>query len=550
MSNKYFLQLVFVTWYLLNANTTFAYTHADSLLGGNGRGRDWWDVQKYVLKVEFDTMNQSIKGSVFIDLKVLDQAKDSIQIDMQEPMVIDNVFEVNGFAFRELEFEREGNVYWVSSAHYPIRDWSNVGYHSIIIYYHGKPKVAVDPPWGGGFIWKKDSLGNTWAAVACQGQGASVWWPCKDAQWDEPDRGVDIHLMVPPGKEAISNGKLVEVSDQGNLKDYHWQVTNPINNYDVTFYIGNYVHWHDTLIGEKGNLDLDFWVLKNNVAKAKEHFAVVKQMIHCFEYWLGPYPFYEDGYKLVDAPYLGMEHQSAIAYGNQYKMGYRGFDKTGTGIGNEFDYIIIHESGHEWFGNSITAKDMADNWIHEGITTYTESLFAECLLGKAKGQEYGREVWHSVMNNKPIIGEYGISKEGPGDIYDKGSSLIFMIRAMMNDDGKFRLLLRGLSKEFYHQTVTTQQVENYISKASGIELKPFFNQYLRTTMIPQLEYHIKNGELGFKFNNCVEGFTLPISVSSGKKMLLIYPTSVWQKIDWEGGYNIQFAKDYLIKVKE
>ncbi len=543
------ISTLFIVWYLLPANTTFAYTHADTLRGSNGSGRDWWDVRKYDLSVEFDTAAKSIKGSVIIDFRIIKKPADSIQIDLQEPMEIDSVFQRFGKnLLQRINFTKDGNVYWIQSQ-FPFHDWMVNEMRSIKIYYHGKPRNAVNPPWDGGFSWKHDINGKPWITVSCQGLGASVWWPCKDAQWDEPDDGMKMSFEIPGNLKAISNGRLDSTVVHAGSAYWYWHVKNPINTYDVTFYIGDYINWHDTLMGEKGRLDLDFRVLRNNEDKAKKQFGVVKEMLRCYEYWMGPFPFYEDGYKLVEAPYLGMEHQSAIAYGNNFQMGYKGFDRTFTGIGMNFDYIIIHESGHEWFGNNITAKDMADNWIHEGITTYSESLFAECLLGKEKGQAYCRGEWQNTQNDKPIIGDYGVNKEGSNDMYDKGAAIMHMIRIMTNDDEKFRLMLRGLGKEFYHQTVTTQQVENYIAQHTGLELTSFFNQYLRTTNIPELEYYIKNNQLYYKFNNTVSGFSLPISINSRETVTSIKPTSEWQHIKWKGGYNMKFSNDFLIKVK-
>jgi len=543
------VQILLMMWYLLPANTTFAYTHADTLRGSNGRGRGWWDVQKYVLHVAFDFPNRSIKGSSFINFNVINTPSDSMQIDLQQPMQIDSVLFVNGFATEPMNFAKEGNVFWVFSARNPLHNWAIGGNYSILIFYDGKPRAAINPPWDGGFSWDKDSMGNPWTSVSCQGLGASVWWPCKDAQWDEPDNGMDIHLLLKGDQQAIINGRLVDVTDQNDLKDYHWHVENPINNYDVTFYIGDYAHWHDTLMGEKGKLDLDFWVLKYNEQRARKQFEVVKSMIHCYEYWMGPYPFYEDGYKLVEAPYLGMEHQSAIAYGNKYKMGYLGSDRSMSGYGLDFDYIIIHESGHEWFGNSITARDIADNWVHEGITTYCESLFAECLLGKEKGMKYCRGERINILNNKPIIGDYGVNDEGGNDMYDKGAAIMYMIRVMTNDDEKFRLMLRGLSGNFYHQVVTTGEIEDYISKHTGLDLKAFFDQYLRTTNIPKLDYYIKDGKLNYRFNDVVPGFSLPLTVTAGETTQAIWASGNWASIKWKGGFNVKFSNDFLIKVK-
>ena len=548
--NKKIINIICIMWYLLSASTTFAYTHADSLRGGIGRGRSWNDVLHYDLNVTFDTATKSIQGYSIIDFAITQIPGDSFQVDLQEPMQIDSVFQRFGNnLLQPVSFKREGNVYWIYAEQFLFHNWQVTEHRSLKIYFHGTPQKAVNPPWDGGFSWTHDAHGNPWIAVSCQGLGASVWWPCKDAQWDEPDRGMSIQLQVPGNYQAISNGRLTSTTTEKNMTSYKWEVKSPINNYDVTFYIGDYIHWHDTLMGEKGKLDLDFYALRENEEKARKQFAVVKQMMHCFEYWLGPYPFYEDGYKLVEAPYLGMEHQGAVAYGNKYQMGYKGTDRSGTGVGMNFDYIIIHESAHEWFGNNITAKDIADNWIHEGITTYSESLFAECILDKEKGQKYAKGEWAQIMNNKPMIGDYGVNDEGSGDIYDKGVAVMHMIRTMTNDDEKFRQMLRGLTKEYYHKTVTTKQVENYIAQHTGLDLTAFFNQYLRTTNVPQLEYYIKDKKLNYKFNNTVPGFTLPLAIGKEKNRVTIQPTSEWQELKWTGGYNLKASGDFLINVK-
>ncbi len=539
---KKLINILFAVWYLLVANTTLAYTHADTLRGSNGSGRSWWDVQHYDLSVKFDLQHRSITGSNTITYKLIGIATDSMQIDLQQPLVIDEVV----FLGEKLPFSNDGNVWWIK---YPSGKLRNNNMERITIKYHGTPRSAINPPWDGGFSWKKDSTGKPWVAVSCQGLGASVWWPCKDAQWDEPDNGMDMHFTIPDSLSCISNGRLLKEAMHEQDRIWNWHVENPINTYDVTFYIGDYVHWKDTLIGEKGKLDLDFYVLRYNEERARKQFEVVRPMIHCFEYWMGPYPFYEDGYKLVEAPYLGMEHQSAVAYGNKYKMGYKGSDRSGTDIGLSFDYIIVHESGHEWFGNSITAKDMADNWVHEGITDFSESLFAECLLGKEKAQIYSRGEWHNILNNKPIIGDYGVNKEGSGDMYDKGSAIMYMIRSITGDDEKFRQMLRGVSQEYYHKTVTTEEIENYIAKHTGLDLKAFFDQYLRTKDIPLLAYYIKDNSLYYRFENCVPGFSIPVTLESKRSDITIQPTIEWQHRSWKGGYNIRLRDQPLIEIK-
>lgn len=547
-------------WYLLIANTTFAYTHADTLRGSNGRGRSWWDVQHYTLSVLFDVGHKSIYGSVDIRFNVTQTPHDSMQIDLQTPMVLDSAI----LDKKVLPIVQDSNVWWIK---YPFHELAKESSKEIHLFYHGSPRVAKRPPWDGGFIWGKDSTGKPWISVACQGMGASLWWPCKDVQWDEPEQGADINIYAPKDLQVVSNGRQYYQENNGRYFNVsppnekgealingeghgsYFKVQNPINNYDITFYMGDYVHWHDTLMGEKGALDLDYYVLRQNEEKARKQFEVVKPMLHCFEYWMGPYPFYEDGYKLVEAPYLGMEHQSAVAYGNEYKMGYKGRDLSNTGVGLLFDFIIVHESGHEWFGNNITAKDIADNWIHEGITTYAETLFMECAFGKEKALQYIRQQMHDLNNERPVIGDYGVNADGYGDMYNKGAGMMHMIRVMMNNDEKFRQMLRGLNRDFYHQTVTTQQVEAYINTFSGMNFTPLFDQYLRKAQIPELEYYIKGTKFYYRFSNVDPGFSLPMMVSAGEYSSKIEPSADWKHISWDQGYEVNFSKDFLINVK-
>lgn len=539
------IAFLMIMWYSLIASTTFAFDRQDSMRGSNGSGRSWWDVQHYALNITFDTSTKSIHGSNVITAKIIAAPTDSLQLDLQELLFLDSVV-MDG---KHLNFAKEGNVWWIKHA---FSEMDIADRLQFTAYWHGKPRMAKNPPWDGGFIWTKDSLGNPWIAVACQGLGASSWWACKDYQGDEPDSGMVISLSEAGNAlSKISNGQLsehveIQIGDT-MFSDARWTITNPINTYNATFYIGEYMSWIDTLMGEKGKLDLSFYALRYNEAKARKQFAVTKQMLHCFEYWLGPYPFYEDGYKLVEAPYLGMEHQSAVAYGNEYKMGYRGIDRSGTGVGLLFDFIIIHESGHEWFGNNITAQDVADNWLHEGFTTYTETLFAECAFGKEKAYAYTRGQWKGIRNDKPVIGNYGVQDDGSSDKYDKGAAVVHMIRTIMNDDEKFRQLLRGLNKDFYHQAVSSAAVEAYINKFANYNFTPLFNQYLRNTDIPEFEYYIKKKKLFFRFKNVVNNFSLPITITGAEKTTIINPTASWQSIKWNGGYGFECSKDFLIR---
>ncbi len=495
------------------------FTHQDTLRGSLNAERTWWDVLHYHITVQPDYISKTIKGTNIIIFKVLTPGN-LLQVDMQAPMDITNVT----FQSAPLTFKREGNVYHINFPGNP----EPGSRQQITISFEGKPREAIRPPWDGGWIWKKDANGNPWMSVACQGLGASVWYPCKDIQSDEPDEGAMLTIIVPDTLVAVGNGRLKENKNDGDgTSTWTWQVVNPINNYNIIPYIGKYVNFKEAFEGEKGKLDCSYWVLDYNLEKAKEQFKQAPLMLKCFEYWFGPYPFYEDSYKLVESPHLGMEHQSAVGYGNKFQNGYLGRDLSGSGWGLKWDFIIVHESGHEWFANNITSNDLADMWLHEGFTNYSETLFTECQFGKEAGSDYVIGTRKNIVNDIPIIGPYGVNREGSGDMYYKGGNLLHTIRQVINSDSTFRNILRGLNKTFYHQTVTTQQVENYISKQAGIDFSKVFDQYLRTTQIPVFEYKIFNNSISYRWVDCVPGFNLPIKVFAGKDIWL-KPASEWQ----------------------
>lgn len=440
------------------------FTRQDTLRGTITPERAWWDLTYYHLNIHVEPADSSIRGVNTIQYKVIKPSQ-LMQIDLQPPMVIEKVVQ-NG---TELPFERDGNAWFIK-----LIDEQPIGHViTLDVYYGGQPKVSERPPWSGGIVWSKDRSGNHFIANANQGDGASLWWPCKDHMYDEPDSML-ISVKVPEHLMDVSNGRLRKVDHNNNgTKTYHWFVSNPINNYGVNISIADYAHFSEKYNGEKGVLDCDYYILKENLEKAKEQFKDVPRMLQAFEHWFGPYPFYEDGYKLVEVPYLGMEHQSAVTYGNGYQNGYRGKDLSGTGWGLKFDFIIIHESGHEWFANNITYKDMADMWIHESFTNYSESLFLDYHYGKEAGSAYVRGTRAGIKNDKPIIGKYNVNDMGSGDMYPKGGNMLHTLRQIVNDDEKWRSILRGLNSEFYHQTVTTQQIENYLSDRTGLNLAPF-----------------------------------------------------------------------------
>jgi aminopeptidase N len=498
------------------------FTREDTLRGSITRARAWWDLKAYDLSVEVFPEEQRIHGSVQVQYQVRDPQQ-IMQIDLQPPLVIEKIVQGSDV----LSFTKDGaNVYLIK-----LQKKQEKGQRdSLTIMYGGKPVVAKHPPWEGGLQWVKDSKGNHFIATSCQGLGASVWWPCKDHMYDEPEEGMTISITTPKNLMDVSNGRLQKVTENDNgTKTFKWIVRNPINNYGVNMNIGNYVHFADTLNGEKGKLDLDFYVLPENLEKAKEQFKQAKLMLRAFEHWFGPYPFYEDGYKLVEVPYLGMEHQSSVTYGNKYQNGYLGKDFSGTGYGLKFDFIIIHESGHEWFANNITYKDMADMWIHESFTNYSESLYIEYYYGKEAAAQYIIGNRKGIRNDKPIQGPYGVNRGGSGDMYVKGGNVLHTIRQVVQDDALWRSILRELNKTYYHATVDSKDIETLISKKAGRDLSKVFDQYLRTTQVPQLEYSIHRGKLSYRWTQCVEGFDMPVRIKlKDKGSKVINPTTTWQ----------------------
>ena len=497
-----------------------SYSHADSLRGSIGPERAWWNLLKYELEVEPNFDKRSLKGSNAISFAAVADGQ-TLQIDLQEPM------ELTGASWKKkpLKFTREGNVYHVE---FP-KIVKAGSIETIVLQYQGVPKVAVRPPWGGGWIWNKDEQGRPWMTVADEGLGLSSWLPCKDHLSDEPDSGVVMHIVCADSLMGIGNGRLRDRHPNGNgTTTYTWVVTSPINSYDIIPYIGKYVNWTSVFDGAKGKLDCSYWVLDYNLEKAKPQFKQADTMLRAFEYWMGPYPFYEDSYKLVEAPHLGMEHQSNVAYGNHFANGYLGRDLSGTGWGLKWDFIIVHESGHEWFGNSITDKDAADMWVHESFTNYTETLYTSYLYGTEAGNDYCIGTRKNITNDNPVIGVYGVNKEGSGDMYYKGGNMLHMIRQIMGDSA-FRGMLHGLQSTFYHKTVTTQEIENYISSYAHKDLSKMFDQYLRTTRIPVLSYQSNGDVISYRWSNCVKGFDMPVKVYvGGLPAQWIRPTDNWQ----------------------
>ena len=528
--------LIFFSIISLNSySQQYNFTKQDTLRGSITPERAWWDLVYYHLDISVKPEEKFIKGSNTITYNVLNSSN-RLQVDLQSPLKITKV-EQNG---NLLDFESQGNAHFIK-----LLDKQKKGtIQSVKVYYEGYPKEAVRAPWDGGLSWKRDSNGKHFVATSCQGIGASIWWPNKDHMYDEVDSML-ISVNVPKDLVNVSNGRLKKIDEYEDSKTYHWYVSNPINNYGVNINIGDYVSFSEVYNGEKGPLDMVYYVLRDNIERARTHFKDAPKMMDAFEYWFGPYPFYEDSFKIVEVPYLGMEHQSSITYGNKYMKGYLGRDLSRTGWGLKFDYIIIHEAGHEWFANNITYKDIADMWVHESFTTYSENLFLDYHYGNEAASDYVIGTRDGISNSSPMIGPYGVNKRG-SDLYTKGANLLHTLRQIAKDDEIWRMILRGLNSEFYHQTVDTKQIEEFISSKIGFDLTTFFDQYLRDIRIPNLEYSISDGLLTYRWIDVIDDFTMPLEIEVLGENIWIYPTTKKKSIEINSD-RIKIDRDYYVK---
>ena len=503
--------LLFISFFSAQAQNVF--TRKDSLQGGLRPERTDYDVKRYDLNLTVNPEKKFISGFNKITFETTAPTS-RIQVDLFENMQVDSIV----FKKSKLKYTREFNAVFIDFSEPIVANIRG----EITFYYSGFPIVAKNAPWDGGFVFSKDKNGKPWIATAVQGIGASLWIPLKDSQSDEPDEGATIKIAVPNGLMHVSNGRFIGKTDLKNgYSRWDWEVKSPINSYSLTCNIGDYVAIHDRHDG----IDLDYYVLRGNEEIARNHFAEVKPMMDCFNSKFGQYPFTEDGYKLIETPYLGMEHQSAVAYGNKFKKGYDGRDLSGTGIGLLFDFITIHESGHEWFGNSITSRDVADMWIHESFTTYSESVFVECVFGADKAQTYINGLRRNIQNDIPIIGKYGVQNEGSGDMYYKGALMLNSIRHTINDDEKWWKILHDYATTFRHKIIDTETVISYFSENSAIDLTPIFNQFLRTTQIPTIQFQQNGKTFSYKWVNVVSDFNMPVDVRIGSKIKRLYPTN-------------------------
>jgi aminopeptidase N len=519
-----------------------AQSRPDTLRGSwHTPGRHWWDVTHYDLSVRVSPSDSTLRGSNAITYRVTAEGQ-TLQIDLMTPLVLDSVVQ-DGVA---LPLEHEGNAHFAG-----IPAPQAIGsVHTATVYFHGRPRVAPRPPWDGGLTWATDTLGRPWIVTTDQGVGASIWWPNKDTQADEPD-SMRVTITAPRGLQHIGAGRLVQRADHADgTTSWTWRIANPINNYAIALAVGHYAHWQETYRGEDGPLTMDYYPLDVNLERARAQFVQARSTMQCFEHWFGPYPFYEDGYKLIEVPNTGMEHQGAVTYGNRYANGYRGRDGSGTGLGMQWDFIIVHETAHEWWGNNITTRDLADMWVHESFANYSESIYTECLLGPEAGSRYNIGVRKGIRNDRPVIpATRGINAQGSGDMYPKGGAMLHTIRQVVANDAIWRDVLRGLNRVFRHRIVDGREVQEYIIQRTGIPLQPVFDQYLTTTQIPAFAWRTVAGGIEYRWEDVVPGFAMPVDVTTdGGRTLRLTPTTEWQRLD--GARNVEVDADYYVVVKQ
>jgi aminopeptidase N len=497
-------------------NRTF--THEDSLRGHLNEFRSCYDVKYYDLEVYVNIISKSIAGENRITMMAT-RSFEQLQLDLFRNMMLDSIIYKGG----KLNFNREGDAFFVRFPEVIPKD----AVISLSVFYHGQPIIAVNPPWSGGFVWEKDSLDRDWIGIACEGTGASLWWPNKDHLSDEPE-SMRISIIAPDSLMAVSNGLLKKVTPLGeHRKEWIWEVSYPINNYNVTLNLAHYGYFQDIYRNPESELlPLDYYVLDYNLNKARTHFIQVKDMLSCFEHYLGRFPFWNDGYTLVETPYWGMEHQSAIAYGNNYENNEYGFD-----------FIIVHESAHEYWGNSVTVRDHAELWIHESFATYMEVLYVEYFQGRRKAQQYLNDQRKMIYNVKPILGplEVNYNEWNDADMYYKGSWMLHSIRNTLNDDSLWFKMLKATYQEFKYRNITSSDLINYMDGMTSYDLKPIFRQFLTTTGIPTLKVKKRMSKKGlkltFRWENVVGDFNMPVVIQINKeKELFLYPNVKRQKI--------------------
>lgn len=523
--------ILFLGTFNLSFSQQANFTKTDTLRGAYSLERSFWDWIHSDLEVIVQPDKKFVGGKNTIQYRVL-KSHQVLQIDLQEPMKIMSVHQDG----KKLKFIRDGQTQLIRL----VKKQKVNDINTLVIEYGGNPHEAVKAPWDGGFVWSRDENNNHFVATAVQGIGASTWWPCKDHPQDEVD-SMNIHISIPTdlNLRAISNGvSMGEKVGLHGLTTFSYRIHNPINSYGVTVNIGDYVRMKNAFEGKGGTLDLQYICLRYHAMEANGQWGQVHSILGAYETLFGPYPFYEDGLKIIETPFLGMEHQGAIAYGNGFKNGYLQTDLSASGWGFNFDFILVHEIAHEWFGNSITAGDIADMWIQESFTSYAESLYLETYYGFRAGNDYVLGTRKKIVNDRPIMGVYGVDNAGSTDMYYKGANMLHTLRTLVDDDDLWFAMLKNLYSYFDKSIVNSKQIEGFISKELKLNLTAFFNQYVRDSRVPVLEHKWVDKQLHYRWTNCISEFDMPLSVYLGMKYEMLYPTTEWQIRDMEASDSI------------
>ncbi len=526
---RFLLALVFSIFLVAQEPSRF-----DKLRGEYGPYRANNDLLFYHLDIRVDPEKKFISGKTVIRFRML-QDGTRIQLDLHAALNVDKIL----LGATALKYERDSGAVFVD---FPEMLRAGREY-TIEFYYSGNP---LETGRFGGIAFRKDPAGRPWINTACEGTGASLWWPNKD-QWRDEVESMRISVAIPNDLVDVSNGKFLGKTDLGDgYTRWDWLVQYPINNYDVSLNIGKYEHFADRL----GNVPLDFYALPEDLEKAKKQFAQATGMLKAFQHYFGEYPFRKDGYKLIEAPYSGMEHQSAVTYGNHFANGYLERDWTGVGISTRFDFIIIHESAHEWFGNSVTAADVSDMWIHEGWATYLECLYVEYMYGHADYLKYTNGYKARVRNTQPILTPRGVNRSPSQDQYFKGALFLHTLRSVVNDDKRWWKLLHGYYQHFKYKTILTEDVIGYFNQKAGMNLTPIFDQYLRHTALPVLELKFSAGEVAYRWKADEAAFAMPVRVGKRDQWQIVRPTTNWQSMKTPLGKNdFEVATDlYFVNV--
>jgi len=493
-------------------------TRSELLRGEYGRYRANNDLLYYHLDVRVDPAKKSLSGKNTIQFRMLSD-DNRIQIDLHPSLTADRIL----FGGAPLKYTREESAVFID---FPQKLKKGQVY-SIEFHYSGIP-AEIGNLTKGGIGFKTDAHGKPFINTVCEGTGSSTWWPSKD-QWHDEVDSMKISVSIPNDLVDVSNGAFAGKTDLGDgYTRWDWTVHYPINSYDVSMNIGDYVHFTDTY----KDMTLNFYVLRDSLDKAKAQFGQAKGMLAAYEHYFGEYPFKKDGYKLVEATNAGMEHQSAVTYGNGFKNGYGGRDWTGVGVSPRFDFIIIHESGHEWFGNAVSAADRSDMWIHEGWTTYLEVLYVEYTYGYDDALKYVNGYKTKVQNRQPIIPPGGLMRTPPQDMYFKGALMLNTLRNVVNDDVRWFKLLHDLYQRFKYQNITTDDIVAFFNQQTGRNLTPVFNQYLRHTALPTLEltFNAESGTVAYRWQADERGFAMPIRVGSKSAWQIVEPTTEWKEM--------------------